>query len=81
MTPRGIPLLEKGSGREVLKRRCRSAGLPIQLFDELVEEELRQQGKARRHGLFENFDRIFDESLQDDDADGGDDAASIGGTT
>jgi hypothetical protein len=80
MTPRGIPLLEKGAGREVLKRHCRAARLPIQLFDQLVEEELRQQGKARRHGLFENFDHILEDALQEDLGDGGDNAASLGRT-
>ena len=69
MKHRGIVLLDRGTGREVMKRYCRNAGISIRTVEDLVDEELRQQGKARRHGIFEAFDRILDEALAERDGD------------
>jgi hypothetical protein len=72
MSPKGIPLLESGSGREALKRACRKARVPIAVFEALVEAELEQAGKLKKRGIRERFDEILGELT--DDNDGGSDA-------
>lgn len=57
-----VVLLKSDEGRNLVKRKCRSAGIRIGLLEELIEEELDQQGKMRKAGLWEEFDRIFDEA-------------------
>ena len=59
--PRNIVvLLKSGEGRALVKKKCRSAGMRIGLVEELIDAELDQQGKMRKAGLWEEFDRIFD---------------------
>lgn len=59
MNTRGIPLFETGNGREELKRRCREAKIPLNILEGLVEAELEQVGKLKKHGLWERFDEIL----------------------
>lgn len=56
---RGLPLFEPGEGRELLKRRCRELKVPINVLEALVEAELKQVGKMRKRGLYEEFDEIL----------------------
>lgn len=65
MTHRGIVLLDKGPGREAMKRHCRSIGVSIQTIESLVEAELDQLGKKRRHGIFEAFDSILESAVEE----------------
>jgi hypothetical protein len=55
----GIPLFDPGDGRELLKKRCREAKIQISVLEALVEAELRQMGKLKRRGLFEEIDEIL----------------------
>jgi hypothetical protein len=64
MIHRGIVLLDKGPGREAMKRRCRAIGVKIQTIERLVEAELDQIGKKRRQGLFESFDVVLESAIE-----------------
>lgn len=69
MNSKGIALLEKDSGRDVLRRACRKARVPISVIEALVEAELDQIGKMRKRGLNDRFDEILSE-LDDDQQEG-----------
>lgn len=59
--PRNIVvLLNSEEGRALVKQKCRAAGIKIGTLEELIEAELDQQGKMRKAGLWEEFDRILD---------------------
>ena len=58
-----VILLEGGEGRELVKRKCREAGVKINTIEKLVDAELSQQGKLRKRGLYDEFDHIFDEDI------------------
>ncbi|MGE3424883.1 MAG: hypothetical protein AB7N24_22775 [Dehalococcoidia bacterium] len=59
--PRNIVvLLNSEEGRALVKQKCRAAGIKISMLEELIEAELDQQGKMRKAGLWEEFDRILD---------------------
>jgi hypothetical protein len=60
-----VVLLNSEEGRALVKKKCRVAQVPISLFEELIEAELDQQGKKRKAGLWEEFDRILDELPND----------------
>lgn len=60
MIHRGIVLLDKGPGRDAMKRHCRAIRVSIQTIDKLVEAELDQVGKKTRQGLFDAFDSILE---------------------
>jgi hypothetical protein len=60
MSRRVVVLLDSSEGRGLVRRLCRSATIPISTLEELVNAELDQQGKKRKAGLWEEFDRIFD---------------------
>ena len=55
----GIHLLEKGEGRELLKKYCREIGVSVHIIEELVRVELDQVGRVRRRGMFDRFDEIL----------------------
>ena len=65
MIHRGIVLLDKGPGREAMKRYCRAIGVSIQTIEKLVEAELDQVGKKRRHGIFEAFDSVLEAAAKE----------------
>jgi hypothetical protein len=56
----GIPLFDSGDAREVLKKKCREAKIPIKLLEDLVEAEIEQIGKLRKRGLRDQFDLLLD---------------------
>jgi hypothetical protein len=56
---RGLPLFEPGDGRDLLKKRCREVKVPINVLESLVEAELRQVGKMRKRGLYEEIDEVL----------------------
>ena len=56
-----VVLLRSDSGRELVRRTCRDAGIDMTVIEELVEAQVNQIGKATAHGLYPEFDRIFDE--------------------
>ena len=56
----GIPLFDQGDARDALKKRCREAKIPIKLLEDLVEAEIEQFGKLRKHGLRGRFNELLD---------------------
>ena len=64
-----IALLNQGEGRELLKKRCREAGISITTVEELVRVELEHVGKKKRHGLWPRIDEILDEAVCEADQD------------
>lgn len=62
---KGIVLLESGPGREALKKHCRPI-IKVKYFEALVEAELEQLGKRRKHGIWQRFDEIFNEAIGTD---------------
>lgn len=56
----GIALLNEGEGRELLRKRCREAGVSMSAIEELIRVELANLGKARRNGLFERIDEVLE---------------------
>lgn len=40
------------------------AGVKIGVLEELIEAELDQQGKRRKRGLWDEFDRILDDAAE-----------------
>lgn len=60
----GIHLLEKGEGRELLKRYCRELGVSVVVIQELVQVELAQIGRVRRRGMFDQFDEILTQAVE-----------------
>ncbi len=63
-----IVVLNTEEGRALARRKCRAIGLRIATFEQLVEAELDQQGKQRKRGLWEEFDRILDEDAEQEAA-------------
>lgn len=57
-----VVLLNSEEGRSLVKKKCRAAKVQISMLEELIEAELDQQGKKRKAGLGDEFDRIFDEA-------------------
>ncbi|MGE0117032.1 MAG: hypothetical protein AB7S71_09375 [Dongiaceae bacterium] len=67
--PRNIVvLLNSEEGRALVKSKCRAAGMRIGVLEDLIEAELDQQGKKRKAGLWEEFERIFDEAAPEGQA-------------
>ncbi len=61
----GIVLLEKGAGRELLKRKCREIGVPVKVLERLVKAEQEQAGKKTKNGINESFDEILSSLAED----------------
>ncbi|MCO6415213.1 hypothetical protein JYK14_03355 [Siccirubricoccus sp. KC 17139] len=59
-------LLNSEEGRALVRKKCRAAGIRIGVLEELIEAELDQQGKRRKAGLWEEFDRILDEAAPEE---------------
>ncbi len=62
---KGIALLEKDSGRDILKKVCRKHNVKVQLIEQLVEAELEQVGKLRKRGLYDKFDDVLDQFIEE----------------
>nr|WP_256476121.1 hypothetical protein [Siccirubricoccus soli] len=59
-------MLNSEEGRALVRKKCRAAGIRIGVLEELIEAELDQQGKRRKAGLWEEFDRILDEAAPEE---------------
>lgn len=62
MADTGVVLLDSETGRAIVRKHCRKAGIPITELEDLVAEEIKQAGKLRKRGLFEEFDQILGRS-------------------
>lgn len=63
----GIALLEKGQGRDLLRRVCLRHKVPMALVEDLVKAELEQVGKLRKRGLTDRFTEIIDHASDEVD--------------
>jgi hypothetical protein len=55
-----VVILSTAEGRELVRKHCRSSGVRMAIFQELVEAEIEQTGKQRKYGLPDRFDDILD---------------------
>ncbi|MBD0866063.1 MAG: hypothetical protein GDA36_10930 [Rhodobacteraceae bacterium] len=62
-----VVLLDNPEGREMVKTACNAAGIRFAEFQELVEAEIKQTGKAYKTGLRDDFDDILDRIMQEDE--------------
>jgi hypothetical protein len=60
-----VVLLNTDEGRRLVRSKCRAAGIKIATFERLVDAELDRQGMMRRAGLWDEFDGILDEAVED----------------
>ncbi len=63
-----VVLLNNEEGRNLVRKKCRAAALRMSLLEELIEAELDQQGKMRKAGLWDEFDRILDTAFPEDES-------------
>lgn len=59
MPVKNIVLMQSDEGRRLVQEKCAAAGLDIEVLSRLIETELKQKGKQRKH-LRDDFDAIFD---------------------
>lgn len=63
-----LPFLEKEETVQKIREICSSEGIDFDTFEELVGEEFKQLGKARKRGHTETLDdvlvRIYEEDLE-----------------
>jgi len=58
-----LPLFKQTDERDALRKRCRSKGIKLQTLLDLVEVEIEMVGKAKKRGINEKFDEIFDQEV------------------
>lgn len=62
-----VVLLRSEDGKKIVREHCRRAGLRVSDLEQLIDAEMEQLGKKRKAGLWEEFDRIFDEIEADEE--------------
>jgi len=60
-----VVLLNSSEGRKLVQARCKEFGIPVRIFERLIEAEIAQQGKQRRAGIGDDFDTIFKELMDE----------------
>jgi hypothetical protein len=60
----GIKIIERGQGGELLRKHCKTIGVPIDMIRALVSAELDQLGKIRKRGLNVRIDEIIGELVE-----------------
>jgi hypothetical protein len=61
-----VVLLNSEDGRALVRKRCKQARIPVRILEELITCEIEQQGKMRKAGLWDEFDRVFDGLAEDE---------------
>lgn len=56
-----VALLRSETGRILVYEKCKEMNLDIDIFQRLIDAELKQVGKIRKRGLRAEFDEIFGE--------------------
>jgi len=56
-----VVLLQSETGRQLVREKCKTAGLDMAVLEQLIDTELDHSGRLRRRGIYENFDGIFTE--------------------
>lgn len=55
-----IVLLRTESGRQLVERKCSAADLNIEVLEELIDVQIKQLGKQKRRGIWDDIDAVFD---------------------
>ena len=53
-----VVLLKSASGRRLVRKKCKAAGLDIAVLERLIDTELDYSGRTRR-GITQDFDDVF----------------------
>lgn len=69
-TVRTVVLLANPEGRRLVAEKCRAGGVPMEVFEDLLREEVAQQGRGRRHGISARYDEVLDAFAEEIDAAG-----------
>jgi len=62
-----ITLLRTEKGRRLVEEKCKAKNLNGHVLEELINVEIDQIGKQRRHGIWDGIDGIFDKWNEDKD--------------
>ena len=54
-----VVLLQSENGRQLVREKCKMAGLDMAVLEQLIDTELDHSGKLRKRGISEDFDGIF----------------------
>lgn len=57
-----VTLFAQEKGSKLIKKHCRAIGLPYGDLKRLVEEVVDKSTMGRRHGLWQAFDEVLDQS-------------------
>ncbi|SDG06659.1 hypothetical protein SAMN04515659_2028 [Dyella sp. 333MFSha] len=60
-----VTLFAQEKGSKLIKKHCRAIGLPYGDLKRLVEEVVDKSTMGRRHGLWQAFDEVLGESLEE----------------
>jgi len=55
-----VVLLDNPDGRAMIEDACKANDMLFGAFEELVQVEVDETGRKRRHGLWDSFDDILD---------------------
>jgi hypothetical protein len=62
-----VTLFSQDKGSKLIKKHCRAIRLPYSDLKRLVEEVIDKSTMGRRHGLWQAFDEVLGESLEETD--------------
>lgn len=68
MTENIVVLMRSEEGRRLVRKKCKAAGLDMEVLERLIDLELDQAGKLRKHGLWTSFDEVLG-ALDDEEED------------
>ena len=55
-----IVLLRTDSGRRLVEDKCNAADLNIEVLEQLIDVQIKQLGKQKRRGIWDDIDAVFD---------------------
>ena len=55
-----VVILRSQAGQELIRSKCKAAGLDAGVLKELISAEMDQLGKLRKRGITDAFNEIFD---------------------
>lgn len=68
MTENIVVLMRSEEGRRLVRKKCKAAGLDMEVLERLIDLELDQAGKLRKRGLWTSFDEVLG-ALDDEEED------------
>lgn len=61
-----VSLFMQTEGQNLIREHCKKIGLEVADLKRLVEEVIEKDPMGRRHGLYQTFDEILDNSAEGD---------------